>query len=133
MNEVTQKPNVSTELARERSRQAADRTLMAWVRTALAQISFGFTIYKFLQAAEADLGHPLLRPHGPRRLGLALIGLGTASMILGAVEYFGTLRRLSKISERGYRAFNFTFIVGVVVGLLGLFLFVTILTRTEVV
>ena len=29
---------------------AADRTLMAWIRTTLSMISFGFTIYKFLQA-----------------------------------------------------------------------------------
>ena len=31
----------STELARERSREAADRTLMACIRTALALIGFG--------------------------------------------------------------------------------------------
>jgi uncharacterized membrane protein YidH (DUF202 family) len=31
----------STELARERSREAADRTLMAWIRTALGLIGFG--------------------------------------------------------------------------------------------
>ena len=31
----------STELARERSREAADRTLMAWIRTALALVGFG--------------------------------------------------------------------------------------------
>ncbi len=58
MNENTQKPKVATELARERSRQAADRTLMAWVRTALSLIGFGFGIAQFRdlfdQAVEGD-------------------------------------------------------------------------------
>jgi putative membrane protein len=35
-------------LALDRTRMAAERTLMAWVRTALSMIGFGFTIYKFL-------------------------------------------------------------------------------------
>jgi putative membrane protein len=37
----------STELARERSREAADRTLMACIRTALALIGFGCGAGKF--------------------------------------------------------------------------------------
>jgi putative membrane protein len=39
-------------LALDRSQLSAERTLMSWVRTALAIISFGFTIYKFLQVIE---------------------------------------------------------------------------------
>ena len=42
-----QEKNLANELARERSRQAADRTLMAWVRTALSLIGFGFGIANF--------------------------------------------------------------------------------------
>jgi uncharacterized membrane protein YidH (DUF202 family) len=36
--------DISSELARERTRQAADRTLMAWIRTSLSLIGFGFGI-----------------------------------------------------------------------------------------
>jgi uncharacterized membrane protein YidH (DUF202 family) len=39
--------DISTELARERTRQAADRTLMAWIRTSLSLIGFGFGIAKY--------------------------------------------------------------------------------------
>ena len=42
------------------------RTLMAWVRTALSMISFGFTIYKFLQVLQEQSTVPILRPQAPR-------------------------------------------------------------------
>ena len=47
MNEQPQEKNVANELAKERSRQASDRTLMAWVRTSLSLIGFGFGIASF--------------------------------------------------------------------------------------
>ena len=36
--------NTATELTKERNRLAADRTLMAWIRTSLSLIGFGFGI-----------------------------------------------------------------------------------------
>src|SRR5215468_8489059 len=38
--------NTATELTKERNRLAADRTLMAWIRTSLSLIAFGFGIGK---------------------------------------------------------------------------------------
>lgn len=116
-----------TDLAVERSAMAAGRTLMGWVRTSLSMISFGFTIYKFLQAA----GHGA-SANGPRRLGLFLIAMGVISVLLGSVEYHQTLTRLNKLSSRHMRTLNTTLVVGILIGLLGLFLFITILTRMEI-
>lgn len=121
-----------TDLAVERTIMAADRNLMAWIRTALSLISFGFTIYKFLQAAAKEPNVIMLRVQGPRRLGLFLIALGTASVILGSIEYFGTVKRLNKSCDYHRKPLNFSFIVGLVLGLLGLFLFITILINEEV-
>ena len=45
--------NSTTELARVRTREAADRTLMAWIRTSLSLIGFGFTANKVLGVLEA--------------------------------------------------------------------------------
>ena len=121
-----------TEMAVERTAMAAGRTLMAWIRTALSMISFGFTIYKFMQAAVQGSANGVMQAMGPRRLGLFLIALGVASVILGSVEYFHAIKRLNRMSAATYKPLNFAFIVGILIGLLGLFLFVTILTHTEV-
>ena len=121
-----------TDLAVERTVMGAGRTLMAWIRTALSMISFGFTIYKFLQAAAEGKANSVMQMMGPRRLGLFLIALGVVSVILGSIEYYHSIQRLNRMSATNYKALNFPFIVGILIGLLGLFLFITILTHTEV-
>jgi len=50
--------STSTKLAIERTRLAHERTLMAWVRTATSLISFGFTVYKFVQYLRESQGAP---------------------------------------------------------------------------
>ena len=120
-----------TELAVERTVMAANRTLQAWIRTALSLISFGFTIYKILLSAASEK-LAIVREGQPRRIGLFLIALGTASMVVGIIEYFQTLRRLDKLSARKYRAKGFPFYVGLALAILGLFLFVTIVIQREV-
>ncbi len=119
-------------LSAERTVMSARRTLMAWVRTALSLISFGFTIYKFLEATTADIPLGPLKMQSPRRIGLTLIALGTLSVFMGTVEYFETIKHLNELSARDYKATNYAFFLGLMIGILGLFLFVTILTHTEV-
>ena len=51
MNETP--PKLEDALATERTRMAADRTLMGWIRTALSMIGFGFTIFKFLESIQS--------------------------------------------------------------------------------
>lgn len=121
-----------TDLAVQRTFMGASRTLMAWVRTALSMISFGFTIYKFLDAATKGGSVGLMRAGGPRRLGLFLIALGVLSVVFGTIEYFLTTRHLNRMAETPLRTFNFSLIMGALIGLLGIFLFITILTHSEV-
>lgn len=122
-----------SDLAVERTVMAANRTLMAWVRTGLSLISFGFTIYKFLQASIGNAPIGLMRtPHGPRRFGLLLIALGTISVVMGAVEYYETIKGLNKLTDHPRKAFNFSFMMGLLIGLLGLFLFITIAAHKDV-
>ena len=57
------------DLGETRTIMAADRTLMAWIRTALSMLSFSFTIYKFLEgvAGQRALAHPN-SPRTPMKL-----------------------------------------------------------------
>lgn len=73
---------------------AADRTLMAWTRTALSLISFGFTIYKFLQYAREEVGTPKPGMEGPQHLGMAMIGLGVVFLLLSSIQYRRDIKRL---------------------------------------
>ena len=126
-----------TDLAVKRTAMAASRTMMAWVRTGTSLISFGFTIHKILQTAVSTTASAsklsLLHEQGPRRLGLMLIFLGTASIVMGTFEYFKTAKQLNEMSGKEYRMRgDSSLVLGAFVGLLGLFLFLTILMNREV-
>jgi putative membrane protein len=76
-----------------RTRMALERTLMAWVRTGLALIGFGFTIVQFFQRLNDMQGvAPALRPQAPRNMGLALIAAGVFALFISGWQY----RRLVK-------------------------------------
>lgn len=83
-----------TDLAGDRTTMAADRTLMAWIRTALSMISFGFTIYKFLEGFHESGAIHLRRPNAPRNVGLFLVMLGIGSLLSGMFEHVRTIRQL---------------------------------------
>jgi putative membrane protein len=71
-----------------RTRMALDRTLMAWVRTAVSLIGFGFTIVQFFQRLSEMPGvAPATRPQAPRYLGLALIGAGVLALLISGWQY----------------------------------------------
>ena len=67
---------------------------MAWVRTALSMISFGFTIYKFLQVVDEQSGVPVLRPNAPRNVGLVLTGLGTFVVVVASIQHWSYVKKL---------------------------------------
>jgi uncharacterized membrane protein YidH (DUF202 family) len=50
MSNSSETYNLTNELAKERNRAAAERTLMAWIRTSLSLISFGFGIDRVVTA-----------------------------------------------------------------------------------
>ena len=114
-------------LAIDRTRLASERTLMAWVRTALSMISFGFTIYKFLQVLQGQSTLPVLRPQTPRDVGLTLIGIGTFAVLIACVQHWKYIKKLRP--DQPYRPWDLTFIVACLIGFLGLAMIVSIIFR----
>jgi putative membrane protein len=115
-------------LALDRTKLAAERTLMAWLRTALSMISFGFTIYKFLQVLQEQSAVLPVRPDAPRNLALVLIGLGTGALVAACFQHVKYIRRLSTTSTP-YTPWDLTFVVSCFVTLLGLAAFASIALR----
>jgi len=114
-----------TAMATTRTLMAADRTLMAWVRTSLSMTSFGFTIYRVLEAFQQD-GQALRHEHTPRNIGLILTALGTAAMVMGAVEYWRSIKTL-----RRYQPIPFarpSMIMALIMAVGGVFMFFSIIT-----
>jgi putative membrane protein len=108
-------------LAIDRTRMAAERTLMAWVRTALSMISFGFGIYKFIQVLQAESPATVLRAQAPRNVGLAFTGIGTLALVVASLQYVQHLKRLQP--DRAFPRWDLTLAVSCVIALLGLLMF----------
>ena len=93
--------SLTNELARERNREAADRTLLAWIRTSLAMISLGFGIERLGQAAMGLDGRLAgFTPLKTRVAGGTLIALGIAATLAGIWEHRHVLAAVARVDYR---------------------------------
>jgi putative membrane protein len=114
-----------SDLGEIRTIMAADRTLMAWIRTSLSMLSFGFTIYKALEAlsSKGDMAHP----NSPQQVGLFLTGMGVTAIVLGTIGYWMTLRDLQQVEQ--FRIGRPVLLMALIMSLAGVSSFVTIAMR----
>ena len=119
-----------TDLAVTRTIMAADRSLMAWVRTGLSLISFGFTIYKFLEYSKEQFVGSGVIPQSassPKIVGLFLIGLGIISLLMGIIENEVTIRTLHEIHD--FKRKRYALIMSIMLLGFGIILFLGVVFR----
>jgi putative membrane protein len=129
MNESSPKKNLSNELARERSRQAADRTLMAWIRTALSLIGFGFGIANFRDVIfRAGLvSNPPEHFNAALIFGLSFISLGVLGLLSAVIQHWNILQHI-KHNDFEYTGFRpLVFIEAILLIIIGFFAFVAVI------
>lgn len=75
---------------------AAERTLLAWIRTSIAMMGFGFVVARFgLFLRVVSGGDAHIHPtgiHASQWLGTALVGLGGLVNVLAVLQYQKLLR-----------------------------------------
>lgn len=86
-------PNVQVELARERNRIAADRSLLSFIRSSTTLIGVGVGIDQVV-----TLVLPANIPIGgwTYTLSLVLVGLGVSNLLFAALDYQGEMMRLKQ-------------------------------------
>ncbi len=80
---------ISNELAKQRNHAASERTMMAWIRTALSLVGFGIGIY---EVADKTGGAGTFR--NSKLIGLAFVILGILSAIFAIRENKITHKKL---------------------------------------
>jgi putative membrane protein len=117
----------ATRLSLDRTDMAHERTLMAWIRTAVSLITFGLTIYKFIQYLEKETGAPAGRVIGARGYGLSMIGTGLLALLLATISHRRDMKALrKKYVEVPY---SMAAVFGAVISLFGILAFIAVVFR----
>ncbi len=103
---------------------AAERTLLAWIRTGLALMGFGFVVARFglfLRELAALPGHP------PANSSFVSLWLGTLLVLCGVVvtlgasfRHYGSIRRLDRGEALHFSALSLGLMTGLFLAFIGM-------------
>lgn len=125
--------------ARVRNRRvhmANERTFLAWIRTSIGIMAFGFVVERFalfVRQLSLLFGKEVLpqslQPHGYSRIfGIVLVGIGTIMGLLSFIRYRKTAKQIDEDAYRPSGALDLLLTVAVLI--IGVFLVVYLLTST---
>ena len=114
-----------------RTRLSLERTMMSWVRTAIALIGFGFTIVQFFDRFGADQA---TRPLAAFYFGLLLIGAGVVALVVSGWQYRSVIRYLRQgdfepIAGIGGPTHTPVYAITIIMIFIGVFAFLAVITR----
>ena len=87
--------DTGTRLASERTYLTLERTQMAWLRTALSLISFGFAISKFFEFLQEKQGEKAPLMSAPT-VGIIMIVIGVVVLTLASIQHLRAMKFLRK-------------------------------------
>lgn len=108
-----------TDWAHLRTVMASDRTLMAWTRTSLSLISFGFTVFKFMDYVQQSGKMTILSKseNGARNFGMTLITVGILCLAIACYQYWQFEKQYNP-DRKWY--LNLTFMTAAFIAFLGI-------------
>jgi putative membrane protein len=115
-------------LAKLQSRNSSERTLLAWIRTSLTLIGFGFGIPGILNVLQTE--HIKNLPSAMRNikiLGSSFIVLGLVSIIVALIQYRLQIKQIMHPNYKYKESFHLSFIVSILLFSIGLFAFIATL------
>lgn len=119
---------LSIELARERSHEAASRTLMAWIRTALSLIGFGFGVDRMIHFMAGQGADKATNPVAEGRFfGMSFVLLGTFGLLAAVFQHWHVLIRIKRADYVYHPPWPITEIVAALLLLIGFYMIVTML------
>lgn len=120
---------------------AAERTLLAWIRTGLSLMGFGFVVARFglflreiaaAQAGVAAAAEPIpARGQASLWFGVALVAAGVVVNLLAAVDHGRVVRGLRRGDTRIATKSAMGVVLGVALGLLGMMMAIYLLAVSE--
>jgi putative membrane protein len=119
-----------------RTRLSLERTMMSWLRTAVALIGFGFALVQYLSHLQQIPGaRSAYLPTAPEYLGLALISCGILALLISIWQYWWGIRYLwgdpftpiAGVTKEGMQ--TPVIAVAIVLIFIGLFAFFAVLFR----
>ncbi len=121
--------NLNNELAKERNRAAAERTMMAWIRTCLSLISFGFGLDKIIGAINRSrFGGSDHASLSVRLVAIGFVLIGILAMAAATRQHLRTLKLIRRddfvyVDQRSITVF--TAVALTIIGIVAFALLVT--------